>query len=43
MKIWPFDEFAFINKGQMISLEDLKKGINRIKNSMQLVVRLILC
>ena len=31
MKIWPFDEFAFISKGQMISSQDLKKGLDRIK------------
>ena len=31
MKIWPFDEFAFKTKGQMISSEDLNKGISRIK------------
>ena len=31
MKIWPFDEFAFPTKGQMISLENLKEGINRIE------------
>ena len=31
MKIWPFDEFAFKTKGQMISSEDLNKGMSRIK------------
>ena len=31
MKIWPFDEFAFKTKGQMISSADLDKGISRIK------------
>lgn len=31
MKIWPFDEFAFPTKGQTISMQDLKVGINRIE------------
>ncbi len=31
MKIWPFDEFAFPTKGQTISLDNLKKGVNRIE------------
>ena len=31
MKIWPFDEFAFLTKGQRISYEDLKKGLSRIE------------
>jgi galactonate dehydratase len=31
MKIWPFDEFAFLTKGQRISYNDLKKGLERIE------------
>ena len=31
MKIWPFDEFAFPTKGQMISMQNLKIGLDRIE------------
>jgi L-alanine-DL-glutamate epimerase-like enolase superfamily enzyme len=31
MKIWPFDEFAFTTKGQMISMQNLKIGLDRIE------------
>lgn len=31
MKIWPFDEFAFTTKGQMISNDNLKIGLSRIE------------
>jgi L-alanine-DL-glutamate epimerase-like enolase superfamily enzyme len=31
MKIWPFDEFAFPTKGQMISMTNLKTGVDRIE------------